>query len=803
MFRNYLVAALRNLVRNKLYAVINIVGLSVGFTAAILVALFVRAEFSYENFLPNFARTYLATEIISVPGAKPVVVSYTPAELAGWLKLDFPAIEAVTRLQSERTSLRHAAIEATEVIYWADPNFFEVISLPAIAGDIKTALQQPDGMVLTRAIARKYFGRDDAVGQTIEIGRKHAMRIAAVVEDLPSNTHLEMQIFASGSASFSSLAVADAKPPPLSSGSNEARTKTYFRLVPGASLAELQRALPAFVARHARAEGLFSIELPILPIAEIHLRSAEASMDDTRPRSSLSTIYAISAVGILIILVASINFVNLMTARATRRAVEVGVRKTAGATRRDLVLQFIGESILYTLLAMLVAMMLVELLLPTFNTSFDRAIDFDYWREPVLLVSLMSLALIIGVLAGSYPAFILSTFSPAQVLKSVVLPAAGSGRVRQILVSCQFAILIGLIFSTALIYRQTRYAANEGLRLDDNQILAIESSCQGAFKEAIAALPGVLGAACSYSAPTVPTYNQRYFTPAGHERIFAWHTSVDTGFFELYGLRPLAGRFFSEEHGADQVAQNKSSDKADAVIVNETFVSKMGVASLQAAVGQTLNCGPQQSCEIIGVVSDYAEASVREVIPPTLYRFDPREFRLLSAKLRGQNLPETLQAIDRLWKQLGDPKPVYRIFVNQRVQQLYLDISRQMQLFSVFAVVALCIACLGLFGLSAFMAERRTKEIGIRKATGASTSDVMRLLLWQFSKPVLWANLIAWPVSAYVMSHWLQGFAYHVNLEAWLLLAATMVALAIALLTISVHCYLVARAKPIRALRYE
>jgi putative ABC transport system permease protein len=807
MFRNCLVAALRNLARNKLYAVINIVGLSTGFAAAIFIALFVRAEFSYEDFLPNFERTYLATEIISVPGAKPLVVSYTPAELAGWLKLDFPSVDAVTRLQPERTSLRHADIEANEQIYWADPNFFDVVSLPVAAGDIKTALQQPDGVVLTRTIARKYFGRDDAVGETIEFGRKHAMRVTAVVDDLPSNTHLEMQIFASGRASFSSLAAADAKPPPLSTGNNEARTKTYFRLAPGASPTELQRALPAFISRHARIEGIFNLEFPILPIAEVHLRpeASMGSVDDTKPSGNLATIYAISAVGVLIMLVASINFVNLMTARATRRAVEVGVRKTAGATRHDLVVQFIGESILYALLAMLLAMMLVELLLPIFNAVFDRAIDFDYWRRPALLVALTSLTLAIGVLAGSYPAFILSSFSPAQVLKSTVLRAAGSGRIRQSLVGCQFAVLIGLILVTALIYKQTQYAAHEGLRLDDDLILVIETSCRDALKEAIAALPGVLGAACSYSTPTVPAFNQSYFKPAGREHIFAWYTSVDPGFFELYGLRPQAGRFFSEQRGTDQAAQDNSSDRPDAVVVNETFVSKLGVASPQAAIGQTLQsqlCGAR-TCEIVGVVPDYAEASVREVIPPTIYRFNPHEYRLLSVKLRGQNLPENLRAIDQLWKQLGDPKPIYRVFVNQRVQQLYLDITRQSQLFSAFAIIALCIACLGLFGLSAFTAERRTKEIGIRKAMGASTGDVMRLLLWQFSKPVLWANLIAWPVSAFIMNRWLQGFAYHIDLAPWLFFASTALALVIALATVSVHCYLVARAKPIHALRYE
>ncbi|MGC3982655.1 MAG: ABC transporter permease [Steroidobacteraceae bacterium] len=796
MFKNYLAAALRNLARNRLYAVINIIGLSVGFAATILIALFIRSEFSYENFIPNRDRTYLVTETIASPGAKPIVASNSPAELAAWLKADFPFIEAVTRLNSQRTTLRHQDVEAIEEIYWADPNFFEVISLPAIAGDPRTALQQPDGIVLTKRIARKYFGRDNVVGETLEIGRAHSMRVTAVLEDLPVNTHLDTEILASGTASFSLLTEADSRSAPLSNGNNNADSKTYIRLRQGTAVEELSTAMPAFIARHARTQN-FSVSFPMYPLSSIHLY-ASASMSNTRMSGSLSVIYAVSAIGVLILLVAAINFVNLMTARATRRSLEVGVRKSSGALRRDLIVQFIGESMLYAALSMLLAITLVELALPAFNAFLGQTIRFDYWQQPLLLALLLLLTFGTGALAGLYPALVLSAFSPIGILKN---DRMGSGRVRYILVTCQFAVLIGLIISTALIYQQTRYATTEALRLNQDQMLGVETACKSGFKDAVIALPGVQSAACTFSVPTLPATIQNFVTLDDGRQIWVWNTFVDIGFFETFDLKPLAGRFFSEKYGSDMMQRNASAN-SDSVIVNETLVRALNVSSATAAIGQTFRCGPRK-CEIIGVVPDYAEDSVRELIRPMLYRYDPNQFRVLAIKLRGQDVPETLRAIDQLWSQLGDARPISRVFLNERIQLLYQDITRQSQLFTLFSTIALCIACLSVFGLAAFTAERRTKEIGVRKAMGAGTSEVMRMLIWQFARPVLWANLIAWPVAGYCMSRWLGGFAYHIELQPWLFAAASMVALVIALLTVSVHCYLVARAKPVTALRYE
>jgi putative ABC transport system permease protein len=385
--------------------------------------------------------------------------------------------------------------------------------------------------------------------------------------------------------------------------------------------------------------------------------------------------------------------------------------------------------------------------------------------------------------------------------------------VRQLLVALQFAVLIGLLLITGVIYRQNSFALREGLRFDQEQILVIQSSCKGALRQTIEALPGVRGAACSMTAPTLDNSTQTTAsTPAGGQALL-WYSSVDFGFFELYGLKPLAGRFFARAYSNDAL-RDEPRDAPEAIVLNETAVRKLGFPSAAGAVGQVFTCGHAISvaqmrwskshpCEVVGVAPDYAVGSIRKPIEPAAYYVFPDQFAVLSVKLSGQQLPETLAAIDSVWTATGDAAPIKRVFLNQRVQELYLDVSRQAQLLAMFSGIAVFIACLGLFGLAAFTAERRTREIGIRKAMGAETCDIVRMLVWQFTKPVLWANLVAWPVAAYVMHRWLEGFAYHIDLAPWLFAVATAVAIGIALLTVGVHSIRVARARPVLALRDE
>ncbi|MGC3982659.1 MAG: ABC transporter permease [Steroidobacteraceae bacterium] len=804
MFRNYLSAALRNLARNKLYAAINIIGLSVGFAAAICIALFVRHETTFDNFIAGHENIYRVSMSLNLPGL-PLIET---EDLRNWIpmqmRLDFPQIEALARLSSapgEAVSLRHGAVEANASgFYWADPNIFEVLPLPAFAGDLHTALDRPDGIVLTRRMARKYFGRDDPIGEPIEIDRARTMRVTAILEDLPSNSHLNTEILASGKA---------VSGPNDVFGAGGARVYAYLRFKSGTVIEDMRHELVDFVDRNSpkpasgKASDTFS--LPLRRITDIHLHSSGTF--PMTPSGDPRIVRSIAIVGVLILLLAGTNFVSLMTARGTRRATEVGVRKVCGGNRRDLVVQFIGESILYAALAMLVATVLVELLLPQLNSFLDRRMVFDYWHLPTVGI-LAAMVLVIGVLAGIYPALVIASFRPTGVLKSASLPIAGNGKVRQLLVLTQFAILIGLILATATIYRQTAFGLQQGLRFDQDQLITITvpfAECEkSSFRSAIAALPGVRGTACSEF--FVNNYGTaQYLAPNGGE-VSLQSTWVGAGLFELIGLKPVAGRFFEADRQADALPAPRMQNKDTAyhVVINETAARQLDFASPAAAIGQIFSLKSGDRREIIGVVPDFSHDTVRQPIEAFFFENPAGWFSQLNVKLRGNAVPETLAQIDKLWDtQAGQPRPINRRFYDQYTQDLYRSLVRQSALFAGFSVIALFLAVLGLLGLATFTAERRTQEIGIRKSMGAGTHELMRLLVWQFIKPVLWASLMAWPIAGLVMNRWLHGFAYHIDLELWTFIAAAGVALVIALLTVSTHCYLVARAKPVLALRYE
>jgi len=814
MFRNYFTAALRNLARNKLYVGITVGGLSIGFAAAILIALFVRDELTHEHFLPGYERTFLLSETAYIGGQAPIVTPTTQPELASALSLEFPEVRAVVRLMPTETSLRRGNVEAPEKLYWADPSFFSVLPLPVIAGNPATALATPDGIVLTRSIAHKYFHEDDPIGRVIEIDRKHPMRVTAIIEDLPANTHLDLQVIASGLASYSDLAAFEADPARFGDSDS---AYTYVRVDPAASIDALMKRIPDFGRRQLRRLSTVrvGVDVRLIPLREVHLTPFTQRL--MRPSGDRATVYSLSIVGVLVLLVASINFVNLMTARAGRRAVEVGVRKSAGATRGNLLVQFMGESMLYSAFGMMGALVLAELTLPALNAFLTRSMTLHYSSDGTLAASLLGATVLLGALAGAYPALVLSSFSPSIVLKSSTVPASGTGTVRQALVMLQFAILIGLIVSTTVVYRQVEFARNEGLRLDTDQVLLVASTCGGALRDEVAALHGVRAAACSQSHALNFVEGNYLFTLQDGTRLFLTSASIGFGFLELYGQKPLAGRFFSEDHPGDALPADffngwtarQLSDLSPGqvpvgrLVLNESAARKAGFRTPAEAVGKTLFGYGNRPLEIIGVVRDFALDSIHKLISPAVYGVFPPSFEYLSVKLNGREIPETLASIDRLWARLGDPAPIRRFFLDERVQTLYLDVTRRARLFAIMAAVTVFIACLGLFGLAAFTAERRTKEIGIRKALGAGRSDIVRLLMWQFARPVVIASLFAWPVAAYVMLRWLQGFAYHVNLEPAIFLGASALALAIALLTVTVHTVQMARAKPVTSLRYE
>jgi putative ABC transport system permease protein len=830
MLRNYLVTALRNLERNRLYGAISILGLAVAFTAALLIAQFVRKEFSYDRWLPGYQQIYKVAEVIREPGQAPSTTDLGPSGFAGRLRVQLPGAIGVARLLEDTSTPLRARPGDPGVLErsfaWADPDIFKVFDLPVLGGDLQSSLQQPDTIVITRRVARWYFGRDLPIGATLQVQAIepqprgsapptnipwHSMRVTAVLKDLPPNTNLTTEMFASDRSAYSAMSFVDRSPPGFISNF------TFVRLSPSATAADLQRALVA--AGQVDAKAFFAgvggqLLFHAVPLAELHLTAFDDTAAVVNPVGNRSNAYALSAVAALIVLVAAINFVTLLTARAARRAMEVGVRKATGASRADLMIQFIGEALIQVAFSTAIALALAELLIGPFGAFAQRGLTLDYLHDRVLLAGIVGAALVVGLLAAVYPALVLSSFRPAAVLKGGSVQMAGTATARQALVVVQFAVLIGLLVTTATLYRQTEFALARGFGggADGGKIVAVIGGCDQAFPDDVRRLPGVSAAACS----SLNALNTPYLKngtavqlSGGRQETFDI-APVDFGFLELYGLKPLAGRVFSRDHGEDGVLADRNATTQPTVVLNETAAHRIGFSDARAAVGQTLlwpNYAPpgpptMKPSRIIGVIQDMP-LTVRTATDPFVYYVSPYRLRVLSVRLTGQDIPGTMRGIDQAWKRTGHTAPIQETFVSQFRIGLYLDLIIQGTAVAICAGLAILIACLGLFALSAYTTERRTKEIGVRKVMGADTRQVVLLLLWQFTMPVLVATAIAIPIGFVAMDWWLRGFAYHVDLPAWTFVLAAAAGVVIAWLTVSYQSFVVARAKPASALRYE
>jgi putative ABC transport system permease protein len=822
MFGNYLAAALRNLQRNGVYAAMTVMGLAIGFASAILIGLYLRHELTYDQFIPGHDRVYLMSQTFIAHDKPKMTMDFSSARLADDLKLDFPQIQYTARLSNSAFPpvLRHGDISISEQAFvYADPDFFKVLPMPAVAGDPATALEASDAVVMTRSVARKLFGRDAPLGEQLLVDGRPA-RVGAVIEDLPTNSHLGFEFFISSKAPTSVLTSFYA------AGYTSNSNLTYVRLKPGASAAAMNAALPAFVERRIMPsirttnpdQKLDRYEMALKSLTAIHLQPTD--IGDYKPGADVKVLAGIGIIGVLIVVVAAINFVTLMTARASRRAMEVGVRKALGAQRRDLVIQFMGEAMIYVAVALVLAVSLAELLLPAVSAALQRKIAFNYLTDPQLLLVTLGVTLVTALLAGIYPALVLSSFRPSAVLKGGPVAGAGGGGVRQALVVAQFAVLVALLLSALTIYRQTVFALKDATHTNkDGVVMLFASPCTESLRDAVRAVPGVRAAACA-SASAVAIGNSNDMTFAGGHKAMLGYSPIDFGFFEVYGIKPLAGRLPDSARPGDD--GGKLGDMPPPIVLNETAVRELGFKSPQAALGQSvtwhynprmsldnlnLPTPPGRASEVIGVVPDFTFGSIRQKVFATFFYVGPKNNVLnsvaLNIKLAPDGAADTLKRVDKVWAKISHGMPLQQYFADQFLLRLYIDNVIQGGFIAVCALIAVSIACLGLFALSAYTAERRTKEIGIRKAMGASSADILRLLLWQFAQPVLWANVLALPLAWLAMDNWLKGFAYHVDVAPWTFVAAAGAGVLIALGTVFFHALRVARARPVGALRYE
>jgi len=802
--------AARGVPRAGPFVLISIVGLAIGLGAALLIALYVHDELSYERWLPDSDRVYL----ISVRSPDGSMTDGSPSDVGPWIASDFPQFGAVTRLWRQQSFFKRDGHEFSETFTWADSSVFDVLHFPVVAGALKGALDEPETLVLTRRLAEKYFGRSDPIGETLMFEGKRPMKITAVIENVPSNTHLSIDLLAAGHAEGSPIVEQDGRPMTVV-GAKSWNFRTYGLLKRGEAIEPLRESIRTLPDRHSEnaAGGQAASEIwPLIvrQVRSVHLGAREVASPDTE---DFSRLYGAIGIGALIILAAAINFVTLRTALALRRAVEVGVRKACGGNRRALFAQFMSEVLVHVGVATALGIALAAAALPALDTFLNRTIEWRTLLAPTFLGGIGALLVAVTLLAGSYPAFVLASFRPSLVTK-----ARSTGRfqsvVREGLVALQFAIVIAVLIATIVVHRQTAFGMRESLRLIKDPTVFLFSDCSDAIKDAMARVPGVKGVACSGSIPLLVgaggvgpvIYN-------GGERLVLGEVNVDVGFFELFGIELAAGRYFSEEFGADKTPKDVKWTVPESIVLNEAGVGKLGIASPQAAIGQmvTINhpsgivrtFSGEHTAQIVGVVKNFQMGTVRNDYYPTVFFVDPQYFGGINLKLDGRSIPETLDAIDRIARAMGPPGPPAYRFFEETLQRIYGDLRRDFELFSVFAGVAFLISVLGLVGLAAHAASARTKEIGVRKVLGSGRAEIMRLLMWQFSRPVVLANLIAWPAAYVAMSGWLAGFARRIALEPWMFIGAAAVTLAIAALTVAVHAWNIAGVRPVVALRHE
>lgn len=830
MLRNWVMVALRNLMRHRLHAVLNLSGLAVGLAACLLILLFVRNETGYDRFFMDADRIYQVTLEWRIPGRKPERATYSQQGFGPAFKSAHPEVQDFTRFTQGRHILSTGDRQFYEWTTVVDTSFLDMFDFSLIAGDAATALNDPYSIVLTEQVARKYFGEEPALGRTLTLDRKHTVKVTAVVAKLPPNTHLTFDVLLPHNTPVAAWMIEQEKNWGNSSG------QTYIRLKPGSNVETLRAGMRDWVKRTftplQTPQGpidLAEVAFPDLrPLTSIHMQPIAG---DVTPGISQTELATFTAVAFLILVIASINFMNLATARATQRAREVSVRKVVGASRAQLVAQFLGESVLMTVFALLLSIALVELALPGFNAFLGKELALDFTRDPFLLPMMGGLVLLVGIGGGAYPALLLSSFNPAQTMKSAGAGmAGGSGRLRTALVVIQFAISITLMVATAVVYGQFIYAQHKNLGYDTENVVIIgHFTDEGVrekretFMDMLRQDPNVAGVGLAGHIPGDGGENNtmiKRISGGPPEDMLMRQDSVGFGFFETLGMRMLAGRTFDQQRGTDAIQrpdwmkQNQSPPEGTkelvlpaSVILNNSAAKALGFESPDAAIGQQVRMmdSPVSTllATIVGVVEDFHYRSVHEPIRPVMYINDEGNHHAMAVRAKAGQLSAVVGRIDRIWAELVPDRPIQRSFFDVNIANQYQREAKTSEMFATFAGLAIFISCLGLYGLASFTAERRTKEIGLRKVLGASVPHIIGLLVWQFSKPVLVANLIAWPVAWFCMDRWLSDFTYRIDLNPLLFVAAGSVALAIAWVTVGLHAARVAQSKPIAALRYE
>jgi putative ABC transport system permease protein len=809
MFSNFLKTAWRNLLKNKAFSIINILGLAIGLCCFLLITMYVLDETSFDKFNRKAERIYRINSDIRFGGTD-LVLPVSPDIMGATLKKDYPQVEEFTRIYaSSGAKLIKKGNEYINegAVAHADSTLFRVFTLPAIAGDVNTALNEPNTVVITETTAKKYFGTTDAIGKTIETNDNTSTlyKVTGVIKDIPQNSHFHFDfLFSMDNVDY---------------GWNNYLSHnfyTYLLLRPGTDYKEFEKKFLEYTDRYVmpQAKQMMQIssmsdfekagnklQYSLIPITKIHLysdRSFELSAG-----GNIQYVYIFSVVAIIILLIACINFMNLATARSANRAREVGIRKVLGTDKRQLIAQFLAESTLMVFIGLVIALLLAALILPLFNNIANKSLTvttlFSWKFIPVLIL----LPFVVGLMAGSYPAFFLSAFQPIEVLKGKLKLGSKSGGFRSVLVVVQFGASIVLIIGTIIIFRQLNFIQTKNLGFNKDQVLiindayALDQKTQ-AFKNEMLQVPGVVSGTFSGFLPvTNSSRNDNTFSTQpimdakNGLNMQVWR--VDYDYLSTMGMQIAKGRAFSKDFGSDSTA----------VLLNESAAKIIGY---EDPVGKKIyTFGDDRNLithEIIGVVKNFHFETLRQNIGPLCFKLG-RSTGLASFKVQADKIPTILKQAEANWKTMAPGMPFSHRFLDESFDEMYRTERRVSSIALTFAILAVFVACLGLFGLASFISEQRTKEIGIRKVLGLSVEGIVRLLSKDFLKLVLIAFVLASPLAWWAMHTWLQDFAYRVDISWWVFALAGVLALLIAMLTVSFQAIKAAISNPIKSLRTE
>ncbi len=806
MFKNYLKVALRNLWKSKGFSAINIIGLAAGLGACLLIVLYVADERSYDRFNEKADRIYRLDADIYFNNTQ-FTASISPKPLAFTLAKECPQVEQMVRIKYQNDILIKKGGDwiRDHQLAFADSTFFKVFTVPLLAGDPATALNEPHSIVIDESAARRHFNSTDVIGKTLELENETICKVTGVMKDIPRQSHFHLSFIRPARDSYQ--------------GDNDQwlsnNWHSYILVRPGVDRAFLQSRVNATVDKylglqlqqllHTSIQDMqhqgahFSYHL--MPLEDIHLHSNKGY--EMEPNGNITYVYIFSFVAILILIIACVNFMNLSTARSANRAKEVGIRKVAGSTKGNLITQFLTESVLLSFFSLLLALGIALVLLPMFNQLAAKELHAGSLFTPRFLSLLMLLVFLVGCLAGSYPAFYLSSFQPILVLKGKIASGLKGSMLRSVLVVGQFVISIGLIISTIVIYNQLNYIRSRETGFDRDQVLVIHNAYLAGdpvktFRKELTQLPGVADATLSGDLPTVGTgYDQEgwFRTPSLDTKgaVVLTDLFVDEHYIPTLGMKMVQGRNFSIDFPSDSTG----------IILNESAVQLLGwkdpIHQMFYRPGDSMK---SVAYHVIGVVKDFNFSSMHDKVGPLIMNMGDNRGSV-AVRLRGANIIAPVNQIAAKWKAMANGVPFTYTFMDDDFNKLYQSEKQTGQLFISFAVFAIFIACLGLFGLVTYAAEQRMKEIGIRKVRGARVDGIVGLLSRDFIKLVLIASLIAFPIAWWGMHQWLQSFAYRISISWWIFVLAGSTAILIALLTVSVQTIRAAIANPIRSLRSE